>query len=80
MQQKWHHNKRNIEVGNVVVIQDKNVPRGIWKLGRVSKTVKGDDKVRRIKIQYKNKGHREFTTVQRSKQSVIVILPVNAEN
>ena len=63
------------EVGDIAVIHEYNAPRGIRKLGRVSKTLQGaDNKVRRIEIQYQNKGNHEFTTIQRSPQSVIVIL------
>ena len=81
VQQKWHHGKRNIEVGDVVIIQDKKAPRGSWKLGKVSNTFKGvDEKVRKIEIQYRNEGNRDFMTIQRSVQSVVVILPVNTEN
>ena len=81
VQQKWHHGKRNIEVGDIVIIQDKKAPRGTWKLGKVSNTFKGvDDKVRKIEIQYRNEGNRDFMTIQRSEQSVVVILPVNTEN
>ena len=67
-----------METGDIVIIQDKDAPRGSWKLGRVVKAFKGiDNKVREIEIQYRNDGHRDFTTIQRSVQKVIVILPAN---
>ena len=44
MQHKWHHEKRNVMIGAIVVIQDCNLPRGQWKLGMVIKTFPGIDK------------------------------------
>jgi len=36
VQQKWHTARRNVKVGDVVIIQDTNQIRGKWKLGRVT--------------------------------------------
>ena len=80
VQQKWHHNKRNVRKGDIVIIQDKDAPRGNWKLGRVSNAIKGiDGNVRRLEIQYKVKDN-ELSTIQRSVQNTIVILPSEDEN
>ncbi len=35
IRQKWHVDKRNVCVGDVVMIQDSNSVRGQWKVGRV---------------------------------------------
>ena len=65
IQEKWHHGKRNIMVGDIVTIQDNDLPRGQWKLGKVIKTTPGIDKrVRRIEIQYKNKNSDTFVTIE----------------
>ena len=64
-------------VGDIVVIQDHDLPLGQWKLGRVIKTFPGiDNKVRRIEIQYKNKNSDVFVTIERAVQKVSVVLPV----
>lgn len=33
--QKWNDKKRNLAVGDIVVIMDPSAPRGSWPLGRV---------------------------------------------
>ena len=38
VRQKWHTARRNVLVGDVVLIQDANQVRGNWKLGIVSRT------------------------------------------
>ena len=54
IRQKWHVEKRNVKVGDVVIIQDSNLVRGSWRLGRVSNVFPGDDgRVRNVEIQYK---------------------------
>ena len=35
--QKWHTSKRNVKMGDVVLIQDANSVRGEWRMGIVSK-------------------------------------------
>ena len=77
IQQKWHHTKRNVVVGDRVIIQDNNMNRGKWKLGKITKINIGiDNIVRRVEIQYKNKDSDKFTTIERSVQRIIVVLPI----
>ena len=45
IQQKWHHTKRNTDVGDIVVIQDNSTHRGKWKLGKVTKVTLGIDNI-----------------------------------
>ena len=81
IQEKWHHSKRNIMIGDIVIIQDSDLPRGQWKLGKVVKTIPGiDQRVRRIEIQYKNKNSDTFVTIERAVQKVAVVLPIDDEN
>lgn len=55
IQPKWHVESRNVQKGNVVLVQDNNVVRGEWKLGIASETFPGkDDLVRRVKVSYNN--------------------------
>ena len=50
---KWTEEKKDIEVGNIVICIDPNLPRGTWLLGRVEEVFIGSDKhvrTARIKI------------------------------
>ena len=59
VQKKWHHEKRNLSIGDIVAIQDSNL--------RVVKVFPGiDDKVRRIVVEYKNKNSDTFINIERS--------------
>ena len=41
--QKWRRPKRNLMVGDVVIIKDANLPHNCWKLGCVSTMFQDDD-------------------------------------
>lgn len=43
---KWREDKRNLKVGDVVLMAEDSTPRGFWPLARVEKVFKGDDCVR----------------------------------
>ena len=81
VRQKWHTARRNVQVGDVVLIQDSNQIRGKWKLGRVSQADPSlrDGFVRNVEIQYKNEGTRTYTTIDRPVQRIIVLVPVNED-
>ena len=81
MQHKWHHEKRSLQSGDIVIIADKNSPRGKWKMGKINNVQAGiDGKVRRVSIQYKNKNSDVYTEIERPVQKVVVILPVGEQN
>ena len=76
IQPKWHHEKRDVLVGDIVVIQDSKLPRGQWKLGSISEVTPGrDNKIRRVTVRYRNENSKSFTYVQRPVQRVVVIVP-----
>ena len=53
--QKWLHEKPNISVGDLVLMVDESVPRGLWPMARVIETYPGKDGlVRSVKIRTKN--------------------------
>jgi hypothetical protein len=55
VRQKWHTKKRNVQVGDVVLVQDSNNKRGQWQLAHIVEATPGmDGKVRDVKIRYKN--------------------------
>ena len=45
---KWTTESRNLKVDDLVIVEDKNVPRGRWKLARVSAIHPGDDNIVRM--------------------------------
>ena len=81
VRQKWHVMKRNVMVGDVVMIQDRNAKRGEWKLGKVSSVFPDSTGiVRSCNIKYKEKTPglaipKGFITVSRPVQRVVVIVP-----
>ena len=87
VRQNWHTARRNVLLGDVVLIQDANQVRGNWKLGIVSQTDPGDDgKVRNVEVQYKNPKPEEavekcqgrgYVTVQRPAHRLIVLVPAD---
>lgn len=45
---KWNRNQRNVEVGNIVLIGDDNVPMANWPMGVVTEVFKGPDDIVRV--------------------------------
>ena len=41
--QKWARPRRNLQIGDVVIIKDDNAPRNQWQLARVTNARKGND-------------------------------------
>ena len=82
IRQKWHLQKRNLQVGDIVLIRDLNVVRGEWHRGQVVKTYRHDDEkiVRIVDIRYKLPANRRFTVIKRAVQSIVVLLPVEENN
>ena len=49
--QKWHTERRNVCVGDIVLLQSSNVLRGTWRLGRVTAVFPGrDGRVRTVNV------------------------------
>ena len=79
---KWHTERRNLCVGDIVLIQDSNNVRGQWKQGRVSNVYPGlDGKVRKVQVEYKDPGKdsKQFTRIDRPVQRLILLLPHDVE-
>ena len=63
-----------------MIIVDKNLPRGQWRLGKVSSVEPGiDGKVRKVSVQYKNKSSNSVITIVRPVQRLVVILPIDEQ-
>ena len=85
IQPKWHVAKRNVEIGDVVMIQDSNTFRGNYRMGVVKETFPGlDGKVRTVKVGYKNNdagpeyNGKQYTYIDRPVHKLIVIVPVDS--
>lgn len=82
VRQKWHTNRRNVRVGDVVLVQDANALRGTWKLAQVIEANPGrDGVVRDVDLRYKivkeGKGYDGVTdkVMSKSVHRLIVLLP-----
>ena len=82
VRQKWHFERRNLCVGDIVIFQDSNLLKGHWKMGEViSADLSKDGKVRNVHVRYKPqrdgpyKGERDIV-VKRSAHRIVVILPM----
>ena len=55
IQRKWNVHTRNLRLGDVVIVADRNVLRGEYRLGIVKEVFPdADGKVRRVLVTYKN--------------------------
>ena len=60
---KWHWPSRNLQVDDIVTIQDDNLVPARWPLGRIVKTVCGEDnKVRVIDVKTQSREYRRPVT------------------
>ena len=86
IRQKWHTAKRDPQVGDVVLVQDNNVVRDLWKLGQISEVKKGvDNRVRDVTVRYKNtKPGPEYQKepdvfIKRSVHKIVIVMPVEEQ-
>lgn len=83
---KWHSTTRNLQVGDIVMVQDSNMIRGQWRLTQVCEAKAGKDgKVRDVELRYKvlESGCRyngcTDSIIRRSVHRLVVILPVEEQ-
>ena len=82
---KWHTERRNIMVDDVVLVQDANALRGQWIMGRVRKVFPGTDgRVRRCELAYHTPpdNKNEYVpckTFERPTHKLVVLIPVDEE-
>ena len=86
VRQKWHVACRDVQLGDVVLVQDKNALKNNWTLAIVVKTiVSSDGKVRNVTVRYKHNTPgatyrgQPSCTVNRSVHSLVVILPIEEQ-
>ena len=84
IQQKWHHVKRNLAVGDICLLQDSNVVRGEWRYVRVTEIYPDrHGNVRNVEIvvapRHSGKGDYKYQSpsyVKRHVGKLIVLVPV----
>lgn len=84
VRQKWHSERRNMQPGDIALVQDSNAVRGSWKMAEIIKAEPGrDGRVRDVTIRYKTQktgdkydGQVDIL-VNRSVHRLVVILPVD---
>ena len=87
VQKKWHTDVRNVCVGDIVLLQqDSNDYKGIWRLAQVSEILDSSDgRVRSVRLRYKRQGPNgtykglRDTHVDRSVHRLVMILPVEEQ-
>ncbi|XP_056597979.1 uncharacterized protein LOC130433119 [Triplophysa dalaica] len=72
LRQRWHSAKRNVKIGDVVILQEDALPRNGWRLGRVLDVRTDEDGlVRKVTIQL---GDRKASKEGKSKNNNFSIL------
>ena len=86
IQQKWHCERRNLKIGDIVLVQDSNAIKGSWKLAEMCEVLPSSDgKVRDIQIRYKIQGEngeyegQQDMKVNRSVHKLVLILPLEEQ-
>jgi len=82
LRQQWHAPRRNVSVGDVVMIKEDNIPRNEWKLAKVVVANEDDDGlVRKVRIQMGQrdlgkKGERlkQVSFLERPVQKLVVLV------
>ena len=82
--QKWLTPRRNLRIGDIVIVCDDNAPRNEWPLARITEVITGKDGlVRRVRLQMgtsrlDNKGKRlsTLTVLERPVQKLVLLLEV----
>ena len=88
LRQKWHTDRRNMEVGDICLLKDPNVFRGEWRLCEVIKAMTDEKgKVRNVQVVVKPKqsGSGPYIVTKpihlnRHVNNLIVLVPVDERN
>ncbi|KAK3087993.1 hypothetical protein FSP39_013221 [Pinctada imbricata] len=69
LRQKWHEPRRNIKVGDIVLVKDIDMPRNNWPMARVIEANPDDDGlVRRVKVKV------QTGTLERSIHKLVLLV------
>ena len=70
---KWHQDKRNVSVGDVVLLKNVETHRNQWPLGRVIKTFPGKDNLVR-KVEVRVRKDDKMTSYIRPVTELVILL------
>ena len=87
IRQKWHSSKRNIQVGDVCILQDSNTMRGEWRLVVVTNTYPDESgHVRNVEVKAKPRQDGSLPYVptaaslmKRHVSNLILLVPVDSD-
>lgn len=85
IRQKWHTARRNLQEGDIVLVQDSDLIRGNWKLAQVEKVKSGSDgKVRDVILRYKisksdSMCEGKDRLINRSVHRLVLLLPIEEQ-
>ena len=72
---RWNSPQRNLKEGDVVLVVDEQIPRGLWRLGRICAVKESpDDLVRSVSIKSKT------SILQRPVNKCVLVLPVEEQS
>ena len=71
----WKKERKNVQAGDVVLLEDQNAIRGIWKIGIVKNVYPGrDNLVRDVEVEVVSKDGSK-TLLSRPIQKLVIIVP-----
>ena len=79
---KWNNPQRNLQMNDIVIVKDDNLPRNRWKLGRIEEVyLDNDGLVRKVKLRISdpnldNQGKRvnDITFVERPIHKLVLLV------
>ena len=75
---RWKRQRRDVVVGDVVLLKDASLVSRKFKLAIVTETRQGlDGRVRSLKLKYRIDRRNELVEVERSVHNVVVVVPVD---
>ncbi|XP_056012598.1 uncharacterized protein LOC130052217 [Ostrea edulis] len=70
---KWHQTQRNVRVGDVILMREKDMHRNEWPLGIVTKVFPGqDDLVRKVEVKVNR--NDKITSYTRPVNDIVILL------
>jgi hypothetical protein len=79
-QSKWKHDKRDLEVGDIVLRKDETAAGQTYKYAKVVKVhTSADGKVRAADIEYKLPGESVFRTTTRPIHKLVLVVPAEEQ-
>ncbi|KAJ8039805.1 hypothetical protein HOLleu_13921 [Holothuria leucospilota] len=79
VRKKWHTGKRNLQIGDYVLVQDNGARRGQWRTGRVSKVYPDDDGlVRKVELKTCSESGT-MSYIRRAIQGLVLLIPVEEQ-